>query len=314
LLSGYYYATPNDIEGYGLINALASATGLLPSQPTLAISTEPATTVSSNGSISEGFLLVSGMSSTPAPMNLSGCPINAIQWSSPPLQCISGSATSTQATIECPAGVNTVSVGISVNGGTSFLPQLEVQPANAIVTDYSITASAYSTPPVIVAPGSPALFEILVASSPQGGFTDPVSLACASGLPAGAQCMFSAITVTPSTLTSTIATATSTLTIYTAGVARLNAAPGDAGNPTHHLPMVFAAGFFMFGLSRMLRKGKYGGSLWSVMVFLSLGAGLCLVSCNSSSTKTVAPTSYTVTITGTSNQVVHSTTVSFEIE
>jgi Subtilase family len=311
MLSGYYYATPNDVEGYGLANALAAATGLLPSQATPMITTQPASTMSSNPSISEGFLVVSGTSASSNLVNLSGCPIDAIKWSSPPSQCISGSATATQATIECPAGVNAVSLDLSVNGGTSYLPQTEVQSANAIVTDFSLTASAYSTPPVLVTPGSPVLFEVLVTSSPQGGFTNPVSLACASGLPPGAECMFSAITVTPSASTSTVGTASSTLTIYTAGVAQRNDAPGEAPNPARRLPGVFAGLLLMFGLSRA--PGKYRRTRRYLMMFPCSVAGLCLVSCSSATSKGATPNSYTVTITGTSNQVVHSTTVSFAI-
>ena len=323
-LSGYYYSVPNQIEGYGLVNALASATGLLLVPPALTITSQSATTMSSNTSsnmMAEGFVTVnevlsSGTTPGTVPTNFTGCPVNAIQWTSP--QCTSGSASGTEAVVECPAGVNSVSVNVSVNGGTSYLPQSEVTPATAIVTDFSITATPYSTPPVIVAGGTPVLFEVLVASSPQGGFTNPVSLACTSGLPAGAQCMFSPITVTPSTATSSLGTASSTLTIYTPGVAQLKGAPGSTNGFARGLPVVFAAGFLILGLSSRKRKANYYGALWGAVVLTGLGAGLCVVSCGSStkssSSKTAIATSYAVTITGTSNQVAHSTTVSFQIE
>lgn len=303
-LPGYLLPLPNDAEGYGLINAFTSATGVLPVPGVGTIGPQSAT--SGNGA-PVLLTLPTGLAYNP-----SKCPAVGIQWTG---GCGTGSAKATQATVECPIGINPVSVSASVNG-LSFLPPSEVPPYNAIVTDFVLSSSSSPASPVTVSPGSPAVFVIQVASTIQGGFTNPVTLACSAGLPPGATCLFSPATVTPATGSGGTATlvATSSLTIYTSGTST-----AMSRHPPSPPWSVFDSRWLcsaipILGLACMVpgRRRKIFRHL-GIGVFTIL-TSLCISSCGSSKATPLTSNSYTVTITGTSNQLVHMTTVTLNIQ
>jgi len=302
-LPGYQSSLPNNVEGYGLIDALTTATSLLPVPNTATSVTSSAT---SNTGASVLLTLPAGLASNP-----SKCPVVAVQWSG---ACGTGSANGTQGTTQCPIGVNPVNVSASLNG-LSFLPPSEVPPYNVVVTDFVLSPSASSGSSATVSRGAPALFVIQVASSGQGPFINPVALTCSGGLPPGATCLFSPATVTPATLsssgTATAVSATSTLTIYTSGAIASNRKSSEM-NPSKFIALcspVLVFGFFSFSAKRRTKAYR----LLAMGVF-SIITCLGISDCGSSHTESQAVTSYTITITGTSNQLVHTTTVTLAIQ
>ena len=300
-LAGYLTPLPNDEEGYGLVDALTSATGMLPVPAATVIA--PISAISASGA---SVILTAGKLFN----NQSGCLPVAIQWSG---GCGMSKATVTEATVGCPIGISPVSVGVSVNG-RSFLPQSEVPISNAIVTDFTLSTSAYSASSVTVSPGSPAVFTIQVASTGQGAFTNLVALACgASGLPPGASCQFSPTTVTPSTTSSsgvvTPVAAASTLTIYTSGVASSVGTRPPFPPYFSGASIWFGSPVVLFGLNLLHRKRQKKLALKGGLVACCVIGCLGISACGSSRINNTTASSYTVTITGTSNQLVHSTTI-----
>lgn len=305
-LPGYLLPLPNNAEGYGLVDALTSATGMLP------VPAAPASNLTSATSANGASV---NLAAGKATSNLSGCQTVAMQWNG---GCGTGETSATQATVQCPIGISPVTVSISING-RSFLPPSELLTSNVIVADFAISSSSYSATPVVVSPGSPAIFTIQVVSTGQGPFTNPVALACsASGLPPGATCLFSPVTVTPATISNTgVATAiaaASSLTIYTSGVA--SSARRRALHPfSRSLTSIsFASPFLVFGLACFSRRRRR-------MLALHLGVGVILVvtclgisNCGTSNKTAPTATTYSVMITGTSNQLVHTTNVMLTVQ
>ena len=214
LLPAYYQPVQNNFEGYGIVDALATVTAMLPTPSTPAAATQTVSATSNNNnpaSPSTASVVITGSGK-----DLNSCQLVAIQWSS--ATCGSNKVAGLSTTISCPAGVNSVQIGAS-NNQLSFLPLSQFPITTIIVTDFSLSASA--TSPVNSTANS-SVYTITVASSPQGPFTSPVSLACTSGLPAGSTCYFSPATVTPGASSSsgnTVSSAISTLTIVTPGTA-----------------------------------------------------------------------------------------------
>ena len=85
--------------------------------------------------------------------NPSNCQPVAIQWSG---ACGTGAMGATQASVQCPIGVDLVTASVSLNG-SSFLPQVQIPPFNVIVTDFVLSSSVYSGSSGTVAPGTPWL-------------------------------------------------------------------------------------------------------------------------------------------------------------
>ena len=305
LLPAYYEATPNNLEGSGLVDALASVTAMLPGPPsstTTQTVTGPTQTVNAT-SANGASVTITGTGKDP-----NGCPLLAIQWSSS--TCGNGSAEALSATITCPIGINTVQVAVS-NNKVSFAPLSEFPVTTINVTDFILTASAASGVPTTA---NSSVYTITVASSPQGLFNSPVSLACTAGLPAGSTCYFSPATVTPAASSGN--SAISTLTIVTPGSALSNPrAPWSRPNlkmPTlwYAFAILLALGIWMKTSKRRLGFRFVLGVFAILLVVLIMGCGS--TSAPSTST-TPTPTTATVTITGTSNQLQHTTTVSLAV-
>lgn len=172
--------------------------------------------------------------------------------------------------------------------------------------DFSISASSLTSS---VNPGSSATFAINV--SPVGGpFTNPISLSC-SGLPPLASCSFS-----PSSLTPGSGTATSTLTISTTAPSsgQVQRNPGD-------LPpglWLWLASLLALWAATMAAK-RSGKDMAAAFAFsaLVLCLGAALIACSGRSHTQAQPGTppgnYSVTVTGTSNQLQHSVTVPLSV-
>jgi hypothetical protein len=131
---------------------------------------------------------------------------------------------------------------------------------------------------------------VTLTVTPQNGFKSAVSFTC-SGLPAGAACKFSPITVTP-----TSGAATTTLTISSAA----QSAALSSGS-TNRAPEIAVA--LLIGLYGLRRRRK----LLAPAVFLGLGLGLNLLTAcggsggnSSAGTGGSTPTVSAVTVTATS--------------
>jgi len=202
-----------------------------------------------------------------------------------------------------PAG-NSVSVLLNSTGGP--LPQ----------SDFTLAATPSSR---IVNRGQSAGYSISV-SPLGGGFTAAVTLAC-SGLPAGAACTFSPSSVTPGGIA-----ASSALTISTTAPSAFMgpARPlQHSGVPFYALWLPFAIGFVGFTTPSSQRHKM------TLAVVLALVALIGSVNCGGgshASSPTASPLSsggstsgtpvgtYTVTVTGTSGSVQHSTAVSLLVQ
>jgi hypothetical protein len=291
LLPGYLESVPNGEVGYGIVDAFTSAKSMLPVPNAL----KPAT--------------ISATSSTGAPVVLSptdtdpnNCPIVTVQWSG---DCGTGVANAPNATIACPIGVNTVQVGVS-NNGLSFLPQAQVPYSTLTITDFALSASPSSAS---AQPGGPVVYTITVASTAQGFFGYPVVLNCASGMPPGATCLFTPVSLSLGTTGS----ATSALTIYsTVGGSASNAHPVV---PIRKLAYAgFAVPIFVVGFTFCAKsRRRVLAPRFFVAVLLLCGA-IGMSTCGGSHTSTATSNTYTITVTGTANQLSHQTTVSLTIQ
>jgi hypothetical protein len=304
-LPGILESTPNNVEGNGLVDALLSVKSMVPTASAGTSQTVNAT------SASGATVVVNVADSDP---NL--CTLTAVQWTgSCGTGSLSGTASATgtgtatsnelHATLSCPMGVNTVQMSVSNNGLSFSAP--DPIPYTVIVTDFGLSASPTSAS---TTPGSPVLYTVNVVSSAQGAFTNPVSLTCSSGLPPGATCLFSPSSVTP---TSTSAV-TSTLTIFTAGAASFNR-KSPWIRPNLKMPALwFGLVIFLIALAiwTKVSNRKFGFQLAMGTLLVLVAASP--VGCGGSSTTTPAPQTYIVTITGTSNQLQHPTTVSLTVQ
>jgi hypothetical protein len=291
-LSGVNAPTPNNVEGNGLVDALGLVTNMLPSATSGSSQTANAT--SANGAA----VVLTGAGTDP-----NKCPLTAVKWSG---NCGTGSSSGLglHANLSCPIGINTVQVSVS-NNGISF-SQPGIVPYTVIVTDFMLSASPGTA---AVLPGYPAIYAIAAAPTSQGAFSNPVSLICSSGLPPNTACSFSPSSVTPGT-----SSVVSNLTIYSS-----NTAMGPSGPwMTPKLKAIsFWPGIVILGVALVIVMRAKSFEPMVSSRFLPLTILIILIASPSgcgSYNITPAPKTYTVTITGTSNQLQHSTTVSLTIQ
>jgi hypothetical protein len=300
LLSAYYETTPNNFEGSGLVDALASVTAMLPGPPA-STTTQTVNATSASGA----SVTITGTGKDP-----NGCPLLAIEWNS--TTCGSGSTNALSATITCPIGINTVQVAVS-NNKVSFAPLSEFPVTTINVTDFTLSASPASGVPTTA---NSSVYTITVTSSPQGPFSSPVSLACSAGLPAGSTCYFSAASVTP-VASNSVNSAVSTLTIVTPGSA--SAQPRwPWARPNLKTPALWYAIAILLALGIWMKTSKRRLGFRFVLGVFAILLVVSMMGCESSSTPSTsgtapAPTTSTVTITGTSNQLQNMTTVSLTV-
>ena len=320
LLSAYYQPVQNNFEGYGIVDALATVTAMLATPSTsgtpptvVTPATQTVSAISNYNSTTNNYsnpsiasVVITGSGKDP-----NSCPLVAIEWSSATCTSTnkSNQAAGLSTTINCPAGVNTVQIAPSSNS-LSFPPLSEFPVTTIIVTDFTLSASAIS--PVNSTPTS-SVYTITVASSPQGSFTNAVSLACTSGLPAGSTCYFSPAAVTPGS--SSVSSATSTLTIVTPGTASIGHKAPPV-RPNLKPPAVWYAFLLILIVLAIWSRTSHKqlgfrialGALLALLAVSPLGCGSNGTPSSTSTTPPGPPA--IVTITGTSNQVQHTTTVS----
>jgi len=287
-LPGISQAAPNNIEGFGLLNALAAITATLPT-----VNAGTNQTVNAAGATGATVSL-SGSATDP-----DSCPVT-VNWTG---SC--GTASSASASLMCPVGNDTETLTASNGGVTASLPTSTVQ---ITVSDFSVSTSQ---PTASVKAGSAATYTVSVGQQ-FGAFTNPVSLAC-SGLPSLTSCSFSQPSVTPGS-----GSTTSTLTISTAAPSSVFPA-SPRGYP--NLPIFSAWLGLLFILSvavihakRSQRKLAFGFAFTALLICVAAA----FVACGSPSKGPTNPGttlgSYTVTVTGTSNQLQHSMNVTLIVQ
>jgi hypothetical protein len=200
-----------------------------------------------------------------------------------------------------PASAATYSATLSVADNASGSPQttaLSGTGTAAAAPTFTVTSptSAQS-----VQPGGSATYTI-TATAQNGAFPGAVTFT-ASGLPTGATASFSPASVTPGSTS-----ANSTLTIQTSAIAK--------AEPAKNLRWPLAAPVLaLMGIFCLPGKRRR----WITMAVL-LGASLCaftaLTGCGGGFglANVVAPTSYSVTVTGTSGSTQQSTTVQLTVQ
>ena len=170
---------------------------------------------------------------------------------------------------------------------------------NLIPSDFTVSGSPGSQ---TVIPGAAATFTITVQAS-SGTFGNAVTLS-STGLPQGATATFSPTSVTPGS-----GSQTSTLTVQTPALSA-NRIPGEGVNWPMATPTLALLLLLPFSRWRKVWAGK----LLLLLAFVaSLGAAVALSGCNGGFGIN-QPTTYSLTVTGTSGADTHSTTVQLTVQ
>jgi len=283
---------PNNIFGYGRLNALAAADLAVPTAQALANEI-----VSGNASTGfSGSLPPSGFS------DAQQCPLT--------VTATGGCTTSTgSSTVNCPFGTSSVTLVATADGVTLSAP-VKTQ---ITVTNFSMTASPASSS---VTPGQVAAYQVTV--SPQlGPFGNAIALAC-TGLPGRAKCTF-----TPNTVTPNAQSASAQLSISTAAASRLAPGPGFFPPASPPRGLIWVASMALFGLLLLALSFPRRIPAWRlvtvIILVLLLAYMAALPACgggNSSPTSipgTPAGT-YTVNVTATSGSLVVTTPVTLTVQ
>jgi len=163
---------PDNVFGYGRMDALAAATGTVPTA-----NAGPSQTA--NGTSANGASVTLNGSASSDPV---GCPLT-FSWTGS-----YGNASAVSPTVTCPFGTNNRTLTVT-NNGVTLSQSASIQ---ITVTNFAISASPSSAS---VSPGRSATYTVSV--NPQyGAFTNAVSLAC-SKLPSRSTCSFSPSSVIP---------------------------------------------------------------------------------------------------------------------
>jgi len=286
-LPGVSQSVPNNIEGFGLINALAAA-----------LKTQPVPNAGANQTLN-------GTSQTGVPVTLSGsasdpnsCPVT-LNWSG---SC--GTAISANPSVTCPLGVNIETLTVSNGGAKTSLPTSTVQ---ITVSDFSLSMAQ---PTASVRAGQSASDTVSVGAQ-FGAFSNPVSLIC-SGAPALATCSLSPASVTPGA-----GSMTSTLTISTTAPSVFWMSPPRG--PVWFLPLslclllLVLTAAFVFRAKKRLRLVPLFGAILVCVLALIAGCGGGGGGGGTHNPGTPTGT-YTITVTGTSNQLQRSATVTLTVQ
>jgi len=281
-LPGVSQSVPNNIEGFGLISALAAV-----------LKTQPTPNAGTNQTLN-------GTSQTGAPVTLSGnatdpnsCPVT-LSWSG---SC--GTAIGSNPSVTCPLGVNTETLTVSNGGAKTSLPTSTVQ---ITVSDFSLSMAQ---PTASVRAGQSASDAVSVGAQ-FGTFSNPVSLIC-SGAPALATCSLSAASVTPGS-----GSMTSTLTITTTAPSLFVPISQPRG-PVWPLSLLCLLLVLIAALTVRESKRFRFAFLFGAVICTVVIAG-CGGSGGGIHNPGTPTGTYTITVMGTSNQVQHSATVTLTVQ
>jgi sugar lactone lactonase YvrE len=206
------------------------------------------------------------------------------------------------------AGANLINA--TYGGNANFLGSTADGFTQTVVVNFTISAGAGSTPPTQAVPaGGIAVFPLSLGII--DGFVGQVTMS-ASGLPPGATATFNPAIITldgihPGTTTLSITTAATAAQAVPAA----SPGPGPASRLSYGLLLLP-----LLGIGRLRRKLRSmpRNLLLAALGVLSLGVGAGLSGCGSGGYFGATPTNYTITVTGTSGALNHSTTVTLTIQ
>ncbi len=209
-----------------------------------------------------------------------------------------------------PASAASFSAGVSVADNAGGSPQAVTLSGTGVAATPADFTTSSTTPPQTVAAGGSAQYVISVQPS-NGSFTGVVTLS-ATGLPPGATASFQPASLTPGS-----SGGTSNMTIQTAAQLTTNAMPQHWPFLPPGIAATLVGPLFFW---RRFKDGKLYTArhlLLGAFVFALLSA--CtgfMTGCNAGFAlpSTSAPTTYTITVTGTSGTDSHSTTVSLILQ
>jgi hypothetical protein len=282
-------AGPDNVFGYGRIDALAAANRTIPTA-----NAGPNQTVSGTSASGASVTLNGGSSLAPF-----GCPLT-FSWMG---SC--GNASGVSPTLTCPFGTNNETLTVT-NNGVTLSPAASVQ---ITVSNFSVGASPSSAS---VSPGRSATYTVSV-NRQYGAFTNVVSLAC-SNLPSLSTCSFSPSSVTPGA-----SGATSNLTISTTAASASFKDP--FGPPPLYGRWIGLMALSLIGFAGIRRfAGTRGPALYVSAGLLGLFLAL-LAACGGGGGGGRGPTNpgtptgtYTITIAGTAGSLQNSGTVTLIVQ
>ncbi len=170
---------------------------------------------------------------------------------------------------------------------------------------FTLTPSTASTSAPKGKPSNPVTLSV----NPIGGFHSTVTFACTGGLPAGASCLF-----TPSSITPTGPTPETTILTISPAASVLKASLPES--PISHSLAALAGFFFIFFLPRRTRR------CWNLLVlflaFITLGllngCGSGGVDPNGPNAGALAAGSFAVTVTATGGSTIQTATITLTIQ
>jgi hypothetical protein len=187
----------------------------------------------------------------------------------------------------------------SVYSGDANFAMASSAPFSLVVlgtaAEFALTSS---TGALIVPPGASASFTIVVSST-NGAFTNPVMMS-ASGLPPGATYTFTPAAVTPGSAGAS-----------TAFVVSVPMQSNMASRSRHLGPAAFALLLLPVACLKRYRRRPQRLLLWMLVALTSFGV---VSGCGGGGYFSQPQQTYTITVTGTSGSLVHSTTVTLTVE